>query len=129
MELHLKKTLLNNLFLKIYAFLVGCSIWYSLSALYPINYTLKIPVRLHGNMDELQVIAPQYIDITIEGYKQDLYTLERMNLAFHVNCDTLAWGQNTIPTTHKNLFLPRHYKLLHCNPADIIITKTIGNNI
>ena len=120
----LKKNLLNNSFLKLYALCVGYSIWSSLSTLVPTTCSFTVPLCFYGNSTGNTLLdAPEYVTIHLAAYKKDLYALTPESLAFHVNSDELTFGINRIPTTHNHLFLPDRYKLVHCNPAYITVSK------
>jgi hypothetical protein len=125
MELNiLKKNLLNNSFLKLYALCVGYSIWYCLSTLVPVTYRFTIPLSFYGSHTSDSILdAPEYITVSLAAYKKDFYALNKENLAFHINSDNLVQGNNTIPTTQNHLSLPDRYTLVHAHPAYLTITK------
>jgi YbbR domain-containing protein len=122
MNLSFKNILATNLMLKVISFIAGFTLWLIISTEYPATMTLDIPLCFYGNHEHNIIDAPETIQVTLAGKKTDLYNLDLAHLALHYNSDELDHGEQLIPVTRENLFLPHTVKLVHLNPSNVVIT-------
>lgn len=118
----LKKLLLNNTPLKIVSFLLGYSFWYIASLNQVVTHTIEIPLCFNSIQKPYTINAPETINVTLQGKRSDLHTIDKETLAAHINIDKLSPGKYGIILTEQHLFLPNTLSLIHYCPANISIT-------
>lgn len=118
---YLKKRLRNNIPIKIIALLLGCVVWYILSATHRTSVWLKVPLCFYNQAENVAIEAPEVLDIHIAGFRTSLYSIDPEKLAFHINAQTLQSGDNFLTLDADQLFLPNTIKLLSYYPMNIMI--------
>lgn len=117
----LKKTILSNLTIKIFALIIGYCLWSFLGDIYLQTSTIKVPICFYDVPDEKEIIAhPESITIQIRGKRSDLKQCD--DLAFHINAKSLAPGQHAIAPSEDQLFLPKTVNMVHYKPLAINLT-------
>ncbi len=109
-----------NLNLKIISLLIGFSIWYMFIHLIPAQYSYNIPICFDDEIDAQ--CSTDSITITLLSSKWNFYTLDKNNLAVHINKNDISDKKNIIHVRAEKLLLPVSFKLIDCCPSTIIIT-------
>jgi len=122
MKRFIKNALLNNLTIKIVAFIFGYSFWFICSQSHSIQATFNIPICFYNQQEAQTIQAPELIRVTVQGRRSQLYAMNTPDLALHVDTQQLLVGPNQITPSDKNLFLPDTVKLIHYKPSNLIIT-------
>jgi len=120
--LPLKNLLLSNASLKIISLFFGYSFWYIASIHQPILFTTCVPLCFITTHNSYSLKAPEYVTVTLEGKRLDLYMLDASSLCAHTDISHLSPGTHAIILNEKNLFLPHSIKLLHYKPSNLTVT-------
>ena len=71
MNLSLRKLFLSKHVLKVNALVLGYWLWFIISSYQMTTITHTVPLSFYGN-HEVTVEAPEYVTLTLRGYKKDL---------------------------------------------------------
>lgn len=120
----LKTIIFGNAPLKIISLILGCMFWYMLSQGQTINVWLNVPVSFHNVPADLNIQSPETVAINIAGKRTDMYSLDKEQLAIHVDAHTLQQGDNLLTITPDALFLPDSITMVHYKPSNVVVELT-----
>jgi hypothetical protein len=123
MNLSLRKLFLSKHVLKVNALILGYWLWSIISTQQVTTVAYTVPLSFYGDQ-EVAVEAPEYVTLTLRGYKKDLLLIMADELAVYCNTDMLARGKFPLVLTQKSLFLPDSIKMIHYSPSPLVITVT-----
>ena len=118
MNMSMRKTVLNNLTLKIIASIIAYGIWFLLNQSRTISIDVQAPLCFYNGAPTDTVSAPEIISLTLSGKSHDLRTIDLANLACHIDIANLHTGENPLIVSHETLFLPESINLLHYYPSN-----------
>jgi len=121
----LKTILIKNTPLKVCSFILGYTLWSTFSSMQTITQELTVPLCCYQMPATIDFDAPETINITLSGKKNQLASINAQNLAVHIDAGDLPLGNNPIAVTAEKLFLPESIKLVHYSPAPLMITTRI----
>jgi len=121
MQASVKKSILNNLTLKVVSFIIAYGFWHIASQARPIDIWLDVPVCFYTVPRAFTLDAPEKIRINLSGRRVDLYGLDTKNLGVHINGATLHAGANMVEISNRTLFLPERIKLINYSPLNASI--------
>lgn len=122
MGIPIKNILLTNLTLKISAFILATVLWYVLSQSRVVYHTISVPVCFYNVAQNINIMAPETIDVTVAGKRQDIRALLGSSCGIHIDATTLHENTNRLSLTENNIFLPHNISMVHCNPTYVEIT-------
>jgi len=122
-----KQTYLKNLFLSnaplvTISLILGYSFWYIASYDHMIRLQINVPLCFSHTTQEYDIQAPEKISVTLQGKRSDIYNLEEISLAAHIDTDKLLPGKHGIILTDQHLFLPHNIMLVQYKPANLAVT-------
>ena len=121
------KNLFTNLSYKIFALIIGYSLWSYKSADQKITKWLTVHVCFY-NHQQAHLQAPELIAVQFEAPRSSLYTLDQEQLALNIDCESLADGSNIVTNYEPYLFVPTDIKVVQWSPSTIEIIKHKLNN-
>lgn len=122
MTLNLKKSLLNNLTLKVFSLFFAYTFWFIFSQSRTISVWLDVPLSFYTHNNNHSIECPEKVQVNLSGKRADFQTLDMHTLAAHIDSRELSPGENHIPLNEKKLFLPETIKLVNYCPSNITIT-------
>lgn len=122
MKFNLKNTIQNNATLKVLSFIIGYGLWNILSASHTHTLALDVPVCFYHEADTHVIDAPASITLELQGKKNVLRSINKKNLALHIDASRLHHGPNQLIIDRSTLFLPETINVVHYSPANTIIT-------
>jgi hypothetical protein len=108
--------------LKILSCIIGYGIWSTLSSLHSHTAVFQAPICFYNEGANKHIEAPDYITIQVQSKKEILKSIDTKNIAVHIDAQSLHNGPNLLTVNHATLFLPQSVNVVHCNPANIVIT-------
>lgn len=124
MLLTIKTILTKNTPLKVLSFILGYTLWSICSGIQTITQEMTVPLCCYQVPATIEFDAPETINITLAGKKNQLASINTQDLAIHIDASDLRLGNNPIAITSEKLFLPESIKLVHCSSAPVIIKTT-----
>ena len=118
----IKSLLRTNLMLKFLSLLFGFSFWLIWGAGQATTMSVELPICFYNNSEQYQISAPEKLQVTLVGKRNDLLHINPTQLAIHIDAQSLAVGEQLIVPTAEQLFLPPTIKLLHWQANNPIIT-------
>jgi YbbR domain-containing protein len=125
MLLTIKMVLTKNTPLKVCSFILGYTFWSVFSNMQTITQELTVPLCCYQLPEQFSFHAPETINITLSGKKNQLASINKTDLAVHIDAHDLSVGTHPIAVTAETLFLPESIKLVHYSPVPVIITTTV----
>ncbi len=116
------KNLFTNLNYKIFAFIIGYSLWAYKAADQKMARWITIPVCFY-NDKQVSLEAPEVIAIQLQATRSSMQTLDATQLALNIDCQSLVNGPNILANYESYLFLPTDFKVLQWSPTTIEIKK------
>jgi len=116
-----KKIISQNLPIKLISIILGYSFWYMLSQSHPTKIWLDVPICFYNMQENITVESPEKIKIQLSGKRIDLYTVDKDNLACHLDIKDFSIGEKVVKITERQLFLPDNLQLTQCLPASVKI--------
>ncbi|MFC1841886.1 hypothetical protein ACFLYA_02330 [Candidatus Dependentiae bacterium] len=117
-----KKIFLSNMHIKIISLIFGYSFWYLLSQSHVANIWFTVPICFYNVQDDIQIETTEKIKVQLSAKREDLYTVEQDNLAFHIDAQDTKIGNTVIKLQEKQLLLPNAIKMVKCYPTNIAIS-------
>jgi hypothetical protein len=123
MKLTIKKVGLNNHTLKIFSLIFGYLFWIILVQNQKINTTTDVPLCFYGLNENLEIIAPENIQIKILAKRIDLANIDHSQIAaIHVDANKYnIVGEYKIKLNDTDIFLHNKIKLIDYFPSEISI--------
>lgn len=121
MLLTIKTILTKNTPLKLFSFILGYTLWSICSGSQTITQEMTVPLCCYQIPESIDFDAPETVNITLSGKKNQLASINHQELAIHIDASDLRIGNNPIAVTAETLFLPDSIKLVHCSSAPVII--------
>jgi hypothetical protein len=122
MKTLIKKSILNNKTIKICSLILGYCVWAFLAKHANIDQWKNVPVCFYNADGSLNVTSSvSTIKVHLYGKREDLKLCKDM--AFHINAQSLADGENILYPTGEQLFLPSSVKLVNYTPLTILVNK------
>ncbi|MDP3889560.1 MAG: hypothetical protein Q8Q25_03400 [bacterium] len=128
MTSNIRKLLLSNASLKVLSFIFGYTLWYIFSNEQVITVWKTVPLCFYSVPSQWTITGPDSVSIQLTGKRSHIYTLERENLAAHINTQNLQPGEQCIKLTSDTLFLPDSIKLVHYVPSNLHVTIEESQN-
>jgi len=113
--------------LVIISLILGYSFWYIASYDQTVMLQLNVPLCFAG-ATHYTLHAPEHINVTIKGKRNDMYALDKESLAAHINVNKLLPGKHGILLTEQHLFLPKNITLIHYQPSNLSVTVCENSN-
>ena len=117
----LKKLLFSNAPLKIISLFLGYSLWYVASLNQTVTLSMNVPLCFNALQHPYDVQAPETIDVLLQGKRAALHSIDKTELAAHVDIGKLLPGKHGIILNERHLFLPQTISLVQYTPANISI--------
>ena len=113
----------NNHTLKIISFIFGYFFWLILVQTQKINSIVEIPIGFYGLKENLEVIAPENIKITLSGKRIDLANITPYQMAAaHIDATQFNNpGDYKVALTENEIFLNNKIKLVDFSPESVSI--------
>jgi len=108
--------------LKLFSLFIGFGLWFVLGQTVGSSISLTVPLTFYNTLNS-QIKSAEKVAITLSGIRKDLWALDQTQLAIHIDASQLKSGKNIVNLSQEHLLIPEHIKILHYNPANIIITK------
>ncbi len=112
----------HNILLKFFSLAFGLLFWATWGGQKPMTITYQVPVCGFGTNAEVLSDLPDTLAVTLHGNRNELYQIDFSKLAWHIDADKLAAGQNHLEPTAESLLLPSTIKVLHWSPAPLVIS-------
>jgi hypothetical protein len=125
----LKESLFSNTILKILSVVIGYGIWSLLGNHRPTQHTFQVPVCFYNVKDGQKIQAPELLTIDVQAARADLDSLQNETLALHIDAEKLEQGKQTIPVNAQQLLLPDSFKVVHYNPAQVVIDVCVDTSV
>jgi hypothetical protein len=110
-------TLLRNpSLLKVTSLFMAYGLWYLMSDLYTLAFTVKVPIIVPAGCTQ----SAHYTTITLRGPRQKLRSLDYTHLAARIPPEEISSAPIALASRHFSL--PSSVILTHCIPATVIIT-------
>ena len=111
----------NTFLLKVVSLIFGMTAWYII-----INYQYQslqfiVPVSFHDIPENTIISAPETVEITLRGKRNELKNIDSETICFHIDAKKLKKGNNKIIITKDHLFIPDHVSLLNSLPSTILV--------
>lgn len=118
MNMSIHKIVLNNLTLKIVAFIIAYGCWSLLNQSRIVQIETNVPLCFYNGKTTDTISAPETIAITLAGKATDMRSLNFEQIACHINMAELHAGDNPLRVTKETLFLPESINLVHYYPSN-----------
>jgi hypothetical protein len=77
--------------------------------------------------DGQQIQAPEQLLVEVQAARADLERLQNESIALHIDAEKLEQGKQTIAVNAQQLLLPDTFKVVHYNPAQVVIDVHVEN--
>ena len=117
----LRKTmplLLHPNFTKLAALVLGYCIWFFASTQQWVVREYTVPLCFYQT-DQRVIQAPESVTLKISGPRSEMFHLNHLDLAMHVDATGYSDGDHEILLNGSNLFLPETLKLVELIPSCI----------
>ncbi|MEX0672139.1 MAG: hypothetical protein WD068_02175 [Candidatus Babeliales bacterium] len=88
-----------------------------------------MPLSFYNVKHGSTIQAPETIQIALEGNRTDLRNITMSQLAAHINANELKKGTQLIELRPDQLLLPKHIRMIHSMPSNIVITVNQSTNL
>ncbi|MGE0010010.1 MAG: hypothetical protein AB7F19_05730 [Candidatus Babeliales bacterium] len=122
--INLKQLILTNLPIKLLSLTSGYLVWALISGSHVMSITHDVPVCMYNAESHQTINAPQTITITLQAPRSKIYSLDRDELAIHIDASRLHKGENQLLVDRSTLFLPDGVNLVHYTPSNAVINVT-----
>lgn len=125
----LRKTIpfiLHPNFTKLASLILGYSIWFFAATHQWVCQEYTVPVCFYPTEQRI-VTAPESIKLKISGPRSEIFHLNTIDLAMHINIADYQDGDHKVLLNSSNLFLPETLKLVELIPS--YISCNIQSNI
>ena len=122
MHISIKQAVLGNSFLKISSLLIAYIFWSIVGESYPSSLWISLPVCFYNNEKNIEINAPELVNVQLKGRRSALYSLDFSTLAIHIDIHELKQGPNSYMLTSNNLLLPLSVALGTYTPSNFVIT-------
>ncbi len=106
---------------KLISLVIGYHVWFIVGAWLPTFRTLEIPLCFYTTPENVQITAPETVQVTLQGSRTDLYHLDTKSLAVHIDTRALTPGSHAITPSHEYLLLPRTMHVTSWSPSNLVI--------
>lgn len=113
---------LNNVTLYSMAIILGILWWSIASELNRASRTFTVPICFY-NTESNTIKAPEIIRITLGGKRSHLRLLNDMNVAVHIDAQTIPEKTTVLKIKQEHLLLPQNIKLLSYSPSNPLVTR------
>jgi len=124
MKIFLKKTLLNNVHLKIFSLTLGYICWSVISQSHTDDVWMEVPVGFYQTEQTVQIEAPETMHIRVAGKRSDLKKLDTTKTAAHINGKYLKEGDNTVVFSDTDIIVPEQIEVTEWAPKEIQVKVT-----
>ena len=107
--------------IKLVSLLFGFAFWYLFMQQQTQYRQIAVPLCFHDMPASITIEAPEIAEITVSGKRSDFTSLDTDTLAFHIDASRLKKGDNNIPLTAYQFFLPDQIRLLSSTPSSILV--------
>ncbi len=112
---------LPNLPLKLLSLLCGYALWSVIAQSHVVTVKREAPVCVYNVTTQQEISAPDTVQVTLQGARHMLYTLDADQLAVHVDANRLHTGDNQLYVDKTSLFLPEGINVVHYTPSNAVI--------
>ena len=121
MQSILKKTLTNNVQLKLFSLILGYLCWSIVSQSHIDDVWIDAPVCFYETADNQHIDAPETIKINLTGKRSALRAIDRKSTAVHIDTHNLTLGKHVIALSERNLLLPETVQVAGWAPTHLPI--------
>ncbi len=107
---------------KCLALIIGILLWQMVSVFHNTSITLSLPIYLFNKEENRTYTAPEKVEVTISGTKNDLKTIDFSSLAIHLDAKKYADVYKNIIIVPRHLLLPPKIRITRVQPSNIVIT-------
>lgn len=122
MHISVKQAFLGKSFLRVTALIIGYLFWSILCEAYTTSAWFSVPLCFYNNTGNVQIIAPDTVEIQLAGKRSQLSCLDVKHLAAHISVQELKSGPQAYVLTAEHLFLPPQIALISYKPNNLTIT-------
>ena len=121
----IKGIVLHNNFIKIVSLIFGYLIWAFIAQYQTITINQPVPICFYQTQDNITILGPDSVNISLSGKRKHLYLFETENSAIHIDASQFNKpGKHLINLSKESLFLPDNIFLEELKPSTIVIEIT-----
>ena len=117
----LKKTLSNNVQLKLFSLILCYICWSIVSQSHTDDMWIDAPVCFYETADNQQIHALETVKVNLSGKRCALRAIDRKNTAVHIDTRNLKQGNHIIALSERHVLLPETVQVIGWTPTHLNI--------